>query len=488
MQSIITSMRLAGLARSAVVAALFIILSTYPAAGQSNPKISGTHSWDAQIRAALQKDEPADLAKLSSKASERIIESSFLRELLTGNYPQNHQRRITIRNAVVISDFDLSNEEIPVDVALIDCHFQGGVNFQQANFKKSLTLDGSEFSGEVELLYCRVNGALSARSAKFTKPDKEVSFEGLRVGDDVNFNQAVFAGGASFNSLETGRDFQMNLARFNSANLLVNFESIRARNGLFHKAEFEGPVKFTGAEFSESLEASGVQFRNATGPRFDDVKAGTIIFDTISFRDKYPDRNGVRFEGIKFDRIAVWNNSKNEGERWSNEHLIDIASRAEFSPEFYTGLEAFLNKVGEPEKSEDLFLGYKRRERNERLTGLDKLKSYTLDLLVGYGRKPYKAFIYSAFVLIVGCFVFGSKSGMELQKKEDGKDAGLPIYNPFWYSLDLLAPVIDLKAASVWTPRADRKFARNYVHIQRIFGWILIPIGLVALSGLLSVK
>ena len=71
---------------------------------------------------------------------------------------------------------------------------------------------------------------------------------------------------------------------------------------------------------------------------------------------------------------------------------------------------------------------------------------------------------------------------MELQKLE----AASQNYNPLWYSLDLFLPFIDLQVANVWLPKQRRHFARHYMRVQTILGWILIPIGLAALTGIIK--
>jgi len=78
---------------------------------------------------------------------------------------------------------------------------------------------------------------------------------------------------------------------------------------------------------------------------------------------------------------------------------------------------------------------------------------------------------------------------MSLSDKRSVGQEAVSYYNPFWYSLDLFAPVIDLGVAKSWEPgpgHARPRFARQYAHIQKILGWILVPIGVVALTGYLK--
>jgi hypothetical protein len=71
---------------------------------------------------------------------------------------------------------------------------------------------------------------------------------------------------------------------------------------------------------------------------------------------------------------------------------------------------------------------------------------------------------------------------MELQNKRDDTRG----YNPFWYSLGLFLPFVDLQADKVWKPKREKVFLRNYMRVHILLGWILVPMVLAALSGLIK--
>lgn len=78
--------------------------------------------------------------------------------------------------------------------------------------------------------------------------------------------------------------------------------------------------------------------------------------------------------------------------------------------------------------------------------------------------------------------VFWRERGMARQKAE----GTVPKYSAWWYRLDLFMPVVDLQFAQTWIPDPNRKFARNYARVHKFLGWILIPIGLAAVTGLIK--
>jgi hypothetical protein len=68
-----------------------------------------------------------------------------------------------------------------------------------------------------------------------------------------------------------------------------------------------------------------------------------------------------------------------------------------------------------------------------------------------------------------------------------GKKAWSPRTQPQpHFSLDLFLPIANLQVANLWVPKKDRRFARNYVHIHKILGALLVPIGLAAVTGIIK--
>jgi hypothetical protein len=81
----------------------------------------------------------------------------------------------------------------------------------------------------------------------------------------------------------------------------------------------------------------------------------------------------------------------------------------------------------------------------------------------------------------LGCIVF-SPNKMEPRNPEETPRA----YSRFWYSFGLFLPFVDLKEEKVWKPKPDQTFLRNHMRLHILCGWILIPIVLAALTGLIK--
>lgn len=116
------------------------------------------------------------------------------------------------------------------------------------------------------------------------------------------------------------------------------------------------------------------------------------------------------------------------------------------------------------------------------LNWVSSVKNVVLGGLMGYGREPQYAFIWWIPVIVAGWLIFLRRSDVEPRRPED-KDRP---YDAFWYSVDLFLPLTRLDAAEVWMPRQDSTWRRYYARIHAMLGWILVPIALAAVTGLIG--
>ena len=146
----------------------------------------------------------------------------------------------------------------------------------------------------------------------------------------------------------------------------------------------------------------------------------------------------------------------------------------------YSQLEDYYRLHGLPEPADTVFIQRKQAERS-RLSWSTKWFSFLEDYTVGYGRRPERALYWSLGFVLLGALIFREADMVS----EDPRSRHLT-YNSFWYSLDLLTPLIDLDAAKVWVPSKNCGFKRNYARFHRIIGWILVPIGIAAITGIIK--
>jgi hypothetical protein len=106
---------------------------------------STTEEW---VLEQITKGKLADLAeRFPNDAAGRSLNARFLEGLLTNALGDVKVSRygVRIHNAILTEPINLENAEIPHDIQLVNCRFQGGVNLSKAVLRKSLTVSGSAF-------------------------------------------------------------------------------------------------------------------------------------------------------------------------------------------------------------------------------------------------------------------------------------------------------------------------------------------------------
>jgi len=82
-----------------------------------------------------------------------------------------------------------------------------------------------------------------------------------------------------------------------------------------------------------------------------------------------------------------------------------------------------------------------------------------LDLTIEHGYRPWQAVAWMLMFLLIGCVVFGVAGYFE--QMLELKERPLPDFNFFFYSLDTLVPLVDLRQASYRLP--EPWWARGYL-------------------------
>ena len=441
--------------------------------------------------------------------SDRVLTADFLVDLLTGSIEDLEIQRkgVGIANGVVVQRLDLGLAEISHETRLAGFRFEDEVDLSGSAFLEELSLEGSQFrsasyftdmkvgglanfdnvvfSGAVDFMGADIDGSFQARSATFNDAEQVARFNGIRVrGLLASFQDAKFAGHADFIAADISGQFQAMDAVFNGT---ANMNSMKVGTAaLFNNAVFDSEVSFRVSDIP-ILNLTGVSWPEAQGS----IQLDGMTYQVISAGDKLPEPGDVTRQGQ---------------ESWKD--LLNLADRAIYSRNVYTGLEEFFRSQGEDEIADKFFVANKRRQRREALGGpLDPAwwGSVLLDYLVLFGLSPHRAFGIGAIFVLLGAGVyFDRKKNMEPRnhtpstggdetppEPESGQASSFALEG-LWalgYSLDLFLPVIDLQFVSRWRPSGDARFGTArlvYMRIHILVGWILIPIGLLAVTGVFA--
>jgi uncharacterized protein YjbI with pentapeptide repeats len=508
-------------------------------ASAAAPQIDAEEWVAAQVTAG----EIADLVEQFPEKENRKLSAHFLEDLLTGT--RLHRHGVRIKGAIIDEPIDLENAQVRCEVWLDDCQFNKSVTFARANFASGLLFHGSRckesanfngmklggtasfrgavFEGPVDFVGADIANNFEAQAAHFQNKEKYASFNGMKVGGDAVFNDtffegqlnlirgdvglakfyaffnsAVFEGPVAFSYADIARNFIADGVRFQNKEKYASFGSMKVGGtASFRRAVFKGPVDFVGADIASEFVAQGAEFHNKeTGAGFSSMKVrGSAFFNSAVFKGPvdlhyadfawlnlsntvWPERAAhFDMQGMSYKYIRAAQGTEPE----SHEALLKLAEQSAYIADVYSKLEEFFLRQGYRGDADRAFIEGKRRERKEYLHGFDWVGSWMLDLLVGYGRRPWQAGIPCAALVALGCVLFSPKK-MEPQKPEEAHR----LYNRFWYSLDLFLPFVDLQADDVWKPKTNERFLRHYVRLHVMLGWILIPIVLAALTGLIK--
>lgn len=452
-----------------ILASLLATVSASPAAEvkMNAVDLNPSETWVVEQVTAGQ---IADLSVKFVDENERKLGARFLEHLVTDTIEgvQPHRNGVRISGAIFDQAIGLANAQIPFEVALEKCRFVDEVNCDAATFLRTVSFEHSTFH-------------------------KAAKFYNMKAKDAAVFQSVVFEGGVSFASANIASNFEMHHAKFNNRREQAVFNSIKVgHTAFFYKAIFEGPVDFVSASIVANFEADEAEFRSRQHPvKFNRIKVGgsayfrnAILGGGVDFR--YADLHLLSVSPPKiegpFDMRGMTYKYIDAGrsDQGTPYDLLELAKRSPYTADVYRALEEFFAKQGRRDDADRVFVAGKQRERREHLRNWSWLSSSLLDL-IGYGRYPSHVAYLCALIVAFGATVFSSTK-MELQRT----DTTPRIYNRFWYSLGLFLPVVNLESDKVWKPKAEQTFLRTYMRIHILLGWILVPLFLAALNGLIK--
>ncbi|HYW13741.1 MAG TPA: pentapeptide repeat-containing protein [Longimicrobium sp.] len=428
------------------------------------------------------------------------------------------------------------NSRFRWNVVLDSSTFEGPVDFRGTTFEAALSLNGAEFRAGLNGFHARVGGDFEAMGTIFRG---DVDFRGLAVKGDARFDsitagrfdasRGAYEGDVVFtNSWFVGPDAIVNLERatikqtlfLNSLDTvapLVNLvytdvgyslgangtvwgDSVKMRGmrtGMhldLRHGRFEDPLILRGAQVRGDLlldsvvVTQGAELDRASvtgtlslrGSEFGgslslaEVDAGLLNITGVR---RLPPPAAFSVDGLTFGHMESVVNGQS-----SPSALLAFLGSARFSADAYGTLEGFFARHGEKRFANRTLYERRARERGG-LPVLSRIGSILLNVTVRYGRLPALAFLWWALFVGLGMWVF-SRAQLTLA---DPEKACCQRFDPLWYSLDTFLPMVDLKYADEWKlTRENNRWPWLYLRFHTLMGWVLIPVALAAISGLLK--
>ena len=339
---------------------------------------------------------------------------------------------------------------------------------------KQLSMIGSTFEGKLNMDSTSVGSSLLMRNAQF----KEARLAGLKVGNQLEMDGTKFKGTLIMNNVSIGSSFFMRNATFDkpaSLTFLNVGSNLDARgatlSGLdLRGTRIEGELRL-GRSLTKKTEWKG------SFPKFTlrNARVGALQ-DT---EDSWPDNLEREFEGFIYQRLGgLGMNEKETPYERSSKWFIDWLSKDKsYSPQPYLQLAGVLRTAGYEYKADDVLYASRERELRDSKTSPRKwrvLSVLKVTIGYGYGFRYFRLLYWVLGLLVIGTFLLF----INLEKDNDGKKIG------FWYSLDMLLPVIKLREKhykmDLQTP------VKYYFYFHQIMGYLLIFFLIAGLSGIME--
>ncbi|MGV9498675.1 membrane-associated oxidoreductase [Streptomyces sp. NPDC003642] len=366
-------------------------------------------------------------------------------------------RQLSLRGSVLPA---LRAENLRVDgvLRLSDCRFEGPVRLGGAQIAGALFLDGAEVGAPpagqpaLQLNHVTIGDGLSA--------------PGLRTRGEIRLSGASTAGSVDLSGarLDAGPD----TAALDAVTLTVEGDV------LLREAEVHGWIGLRGARIAGRLDFSRARLAQ---PGDTALRASSCTIGELWLRGGPPVSGALNLRRAHVDVLFL------EPDVVPGEVLLDSLvytsltphepaerrlamlerDREGYVPHAYEQLTAAYRRIGDDDAARLVQLA-KQRRRRATLPWYGRLWGRVQDATVGYGFRPLRAAGWLVSLLLTGSVAYA------LHHPEPLKPDEAPEFNPVFYTLDLLLPVISFGQEGAFAPTGWYQWL-SYALV--LTGWIL---------------
>jgi hypothetical protein len=483
--------------------------------------------WTDEERAIINDVAKGKKAKFDNDKKPKV-RAALLKYLSTGSIQEANRplTAVLIQNIEVQDKVDLSADVIQPYFSIKECVFHDDVDFDYCRFKSGLNLSSCDFQGRASFQGMEVNGPFRCMWSRFHRSDQHddrkyyVDFSGVRVTGMFRLDEAQFEDSMTMKNARVDAEVDCSKATFAKWTRIV-----QARIGgslLIYDATFRRGLRLDGTTIDGSIDATKLTMIN--GLECDNLKIGEgVDFEGAQFTatedDEYYRRNTFSstvigsnlsleracfqkdvilfFTGLKIGgkldiRKAKWPEGTqcihlsgmtfHDVVPTEKKTFTDLLERSSFDADAYHGVEHFLRSHGYFDDANAIGFRRAARERGEK-SFFPWVWSWFLCIAIGNGYYPGITVLWSIVIVVVGAFVFHRDRMVPV----DNQSQTATPYSPFVYSFDLFIPAVDFGASKHWVPKPGQTAARCWMYAQKALGWLLVPIALLAFSGIIKV-
>jgi len=514
------------------------ILAFAPAAIWGNTSAS-TKAAERKLLSAIQAGKTADFSTLPDE--QRTIGAEFLKRLLfDASEAPSPKASVHIKGAILkyfsIEDDQRKNKKIPFELFLDscvienflcpDCYFQKGLRISGSYFRTggALKLDGAQIQGPLEvesannvvvsLVKTRVTGpvrvSLTASSALVADSLRAESVEvnasaptELRLTNAMTEFMNFHVQGDGISGIDVQGSIVGALSIEANGPLVVNSSRLTAKNAFFFdraadstacnasclentqlildRSNIERTLSVTAR--THFLLTSGLTVKETAtfnvDASFADLSFSTFdALDWVYHPDSHTTLNGVSFRTLNVSP------SSDPGFHPSVPVSLNFLRQSQFPISAFAAYQSQLKTQGDNASTERAYIEMHKTLRDQEwqhwftwpLGIVDLFQQYVL----GFGHSPVPPLSWSLTFVVFGAFAFRKATHMQprVDKPSD--------YSGAWYSLELFLPIVDLGVAKEWRPKSDSKWRVAYARVHQMAGWVLVPVALAAITGVVK--
>ncbi|WP_433224712.1 hypothetical protein [Microtetraspora malaysiensis] len=457
----------------------------------------------------LREGDRDDPSAGASWGRERAVRAQVIAALLLGAREgrPGEVPGVRLAGARIVGDLNLSDAVFTSKLHLLNCYLPGAVSLNDARtggvrfrgcdirrFKAGravidglFDLDGSTVHAGVRLDNTHVTGQFRLSRATIGTPEdvsrgseshledtripysrEEVAARGRTRGDTALWaGGLVVDGGAFLRGVRSTGTLRLIGARFNSGIYLqrsvvtsagpyaVHADHLQATTAEFSDGfTAEGTVRLRGARISGVLSFHRSVLRAPERAlHVSHMQVDELILTPASIEGEV--NLGYSRIGVLLDRPESYPGavSLNEATYESLRGPAQLSDRLAwlrqdpdgYRPQPYEQLAAYFRRIGHESDARRVLLAKQRgRRRTLRFPGV--LWGWLLDVMVGYGYRPWLAGVWVGLLLALGTAVFSAHHPSQIGLDERRS------FNPLLYTLDLLVPVSLFDQRGAWEP------------------------------------
>ncbi len=413
------------------------------------------------------------IADLSQAPGGQWLHGSFVAGLIDGSaHPTVPFTSVRLSHGEVRGDVLVEQPQASL-VAFEGVRFNAGFSAKNARFPGSLWLaHGTRLGGPLALDSASVGGDLELEESTFVQ---RASLAGLTTSGAVFLDRADFLDGLDLRSASIGATVQAYDTAFRCTTSCDYLPSLNLSGARISRDLLLGDISVVGNTQADYLGINGsLQLSRPSFGGVADFTSGTVGFLALSM-PQLP--KNLSISQMRYGSISNGQRPYNAANSWKD--LKQLLASGDTPGDIYAHLEQFFHDSGYAGIADEVYVESRVQERKN-LPWVAYFLNVLSDYTIGYGRHPVRAFLFMAMFVLTGVVVFANVKEME----DTEPDKPGPSYNAFWYSLDLFVPIARLQAADRWIPKRQRRLAWVYLRLHVLLGWVLVPLGLAAVSGL----